>query len=87
MAALLTAALFGLLGGLIRAVVGLLKHHRTKNKTKFKPYYLITTLVIAGAIGTVTSLALTSNHLINLIAGYAGIDLLEGMLKIIRKKN
>ncbi len=87
MAELMAAALFGLLGGIIRAVVGILKHYRADKKTKLRPYYLISTLIISAAIGLVASVALSTNYIINLVAGYAGIDLLEGLLKIAAKKN
>lgn len=84
---LLIPALFGLFGGLIRGVVGLLKHYRISSKTKFKTTYFILTLIFSAAIGMIISTALSTNYLINLIAGYAGIDLLENLMKIIKKKN
>ena len=35
MSVIITAAIFGLLGGLLRSVVGITKHYRAKKKTKF----------------------------------------------------
>lgn len=87
MANLLIPALFGLFGGLLRGIVGLLKHYRISSKTKFKTYYLIFTLILSALIGIIISTALSANYLVNLIAGYAGIDLLENLMKIIKKKN
>ena len=87
MANLLIPALFGLLGGLIRGVVGLLKHYRINTKTKFKTTYFIITLIASGIIGALVSLSLSTNYFVNLLAGYAGIDLLENLLKIGKKKN
>ncbi len=84
---LLIPALFGLLGGLLRAIVGFLKHYRISNKTKFKTTYFILTLIFSALIGMIISTALSANYLVNLIAGYAGIDILENFMKIIKKKN
>lgn len=87
MTELVAAGLFGLIGGLLRALVGILKNYRMKKQKRFKPLYLIVTLLISAAIGTTASLALSTNYLMNLVVGYAGIDLLENMLKIVTKKN
>ena len=86
MSEMITAALFGLLGGTIRAVVGLIKYYRIKKSKKLKIKYLIITLIISGIIGMITSLSLSTNHLLNLVAGYAGIDLLENIVKMIKKQ-
>ena len=86
MAELFLAAVFGLIGGLIRAVVGLLKKYRIDNKVNFKFFYLIITLVLSALIGMFISLAFSSNYIINLLVGYAGIDFLDNLVKIIKKK-
>ncbi len=87
MAYIITAAVFGLLGGLLRSVVGITKHYRTKKKTKFKTSYFIMTLIIAGLIGMLLSAAFAANYLIYLVVGYAGIDILENLVKIIKKED
>ncbi len=86
MSELIIAALFGLLGGSIRALMGILKHYKVNKKEKFKLTYLLITLVISALIGAVTSTSLTTNHLINLVIGYAGIDFLESIVKLTIKK-
>ena len=87
MAEILLAALFGLLGGAIRAVVGVIKHYRFAKSKKLKIKYLIITLIVSALIGSITSLSITTNHMLNLVIGYAGIDFLESMLKITTKKS
>ncbi len=87
MSELIIAALFGLLGGAIRALMGILKHYKINKKAKFKFTYLWITLIISGLRGAVTSTSLTTNHLINLVVGYAGIDFLESLMKLTIKKN
>ena len=86
MAELFLAAIFGLIGGLIRAVVGLLKKYRIDRKINFKFFYLIVTLALSALIGIFLSLAFSSNYIVNLVVGYAGIDFLENIVKIIKKK-
>jgi hypothetical protein len=84
---LIFPALFGLLGGLIRAAVGITKAFRLNKKTKLKINYLIMTLILSGILGLITSIAFSSNYFINLIIGYAGIDFIDNMIKITKKKN
>ncbi len=83
---IIAAAIFGLIGGIARAFVGLLKHYRINKKTKFKPSYLIITIIGAGIIGIFTSLVITANYTISLISGYVGIDIIENLVKIYKKK-
>ena len=86
MAPLILAASFGLAGGFIRALVGIIKHRRSE-KSKFRADYFVLTLIISATIGMFLSLAFATNYIINLAVGYAGIDLLENLLKIVKKKN
>jgi len=86
MANLLLLAFFGFLGGLTRAVVGLLKHYRINRRTKFKLNYLIITLIGSAVIGVFASLLITTNYSLSLVAGYVGIDIIENLVKIYRKK-
>jgi len=83
---LIALALFGLLGGITRAVVGILKHYRISKRTKFRPIYLIITLLGSAIIGMSASLAITTNYALSLVAGYMGIDIIENLIKIYRKK-
>lgn len=80
------AAMLGLIGGLARAFFGLIKHYRFNNKTSFKPVYLLITIIGAGVVGSFTALLVSTNYFIPLIAGYAGIDLIESLIKAYSKK-
>jgi len=84
---LVVAALFGLLGGLLRAIVGFIKNYRIKRNIKFKFNYFVITIIISAFIGMLLSLAFATNYLVYLIVGYAGIDLLENLVKISKRKN
>jgi len=83
---LITSSIFGLTGGLLRALVGVIKNKKVNKKTKVRIKYLITTVLISGLIGMVVSLAISTNSIFYLIAGYAGIDFLENLRKIYTKR-
>ncbi len=80
------SALFGLIGGIARALLGLLKHYRISKKTKFKINYLAITIVVSGFIGMFVSLTVTSSYTLSLVSGYVGIDVVDNLIKIYRKK-
>ena len=81
---LIFAGILGGLGGLVRAIVGLLKALSHKRKIIW-PYFFMT-LGIAVVIGVFLGLLFNYDYRINLIAGYAGTDLLEGLYKSFKKK-
>ena len=83
---LLYSALFGLVGGIARALIGILKYYRIEQKTKFRPEYFLITILVSGFIGMFASLIITSNYALSLISGYVGIDIIENLVKIYRKK-
>ncbi|MBS3175550.1 hypothetical protein J4440_06740 [Candidatus Woesearchaeota archaeon] len=83
---LIYAALFGLIGGVARALIGLLKIYRINNKNKLKISYLLITIIASGFIGMFVSLIITSNYTLSLVSGYVGIDIIENLVKIYRKK-
>ena len=82
---LLYAALFGFVGGITRACVGVFKH-KAYTKKKFKTIYFLWTIALSGMIGIFCGLFFPSNHKFALLAGYAGTDLIEGLYKSFRKK-
>jgi len=77
--------LFGIFGGLVRALVGLFKHKVFTGKEKFKIGKFVFTLVISGVIGLFCALLLIDDYRIALLAGYAGTDLIQGVYKITKK--
>ena len=83
---LLLAGLFGFIGGLTRAFVGILKHRLPKKKGKFKPAELIFTIIASGIIGLFCGLLVATDFKLSLLAGYARTDLIEGIYKIRKKQ-
>lgn len=79
---ILLAGILGLIGGLTRGTVGMLKAMATKKKMVWQ--YWITTVVIACIIGVFVGIVFDYGTKISLLAGYAGTDLLEGIYKSFR---
>lgn len=74
----------GLLGGIARACVGLLKAMR--HKTKIVWSYTFISILASGLIGAAAGAMLDSDVKTSVIAGYVGTDLLENAYKIAFKK-
>ena len=79
---ILTGALLGGAGGLLRSLVGLGKAISAKRKIRW-PYFLITVL-IAVVIGLILGVIVSVSKPIAFLAGYSGTDVLEGIGKIIK---
>lgn len=82
---LLQAALFGFIGGITRACVGVLKH-KAYTKKKFRISYFLWTIFLSGIIGIFCGLFFPSFYRFALLAGYAGTDFIEGVYKAFLKK-
>ncbi len=84
-------------GGVIRGLVGFVKHQFTYKEVKFNLSYFLAMMFISGVIGVLTAMAIKElgltffglDHLtpaLAFIVGYAGGDFLENVYKIIIKK-
>ena len=76
---IVSAILFGSLGGCVRGLVGVSKaiiSHR-----KINPFYLLSTVLIACIVGGVTGILVEGSIVVSILAGYAGSDLIEFMYK------
>lgn len=92
----MTFFIFGLIGGIIRGFIGIIKHKQSYSNVQIDQKYLITTLAISGAIGFASAWVLKDLGVVfagsetlplslALIVGYAGGDFLENIFKIITK--
>ena len=89
--------LAGFGGGVLRGIVGFIKHQFSYKEVKFRVPYFIFMMVLSGIVGLATAWAIKETGLITLglpyltpalafIIGYAGGDFLENIYKIIVKK-
>ena len=74
----------GLIGGLIRAIVGITKDQTfTPERFKMRWGYFLTTLLVSAIVGvTAGIIANGADWRISLLAGYAGTDFLENLYKL-----
>lgn len=74
----------GLIGGIIRAIVGITKDSTfTPEKFKMRWGYFLTTLLVAAIVGVVSGIIVDGDDWrISLLAGYAGTDFLENLYKL-----
>jgi hypothetical protein len=83
-------------GGLLRGLVGLVKHQLSYKEAKFRFFYSLAVLFVSGIIGSVAALAIKEvgfnlfgsfTPALAFIIGYAGGDFIENIYKIIIKKS
>lgn len=86
----------GMAGGMIRGLVGFVKHQFSYKNVPFEIPYFISMLLISGLIGSAATAGVAGMGLLEasspaasamaLVVGYAGGDFLENLAKIILKK-
>lgn len=76
---ILLSGLLGLIGGVIRASIGLFKALSIKKKIHF--HYWLFTALLSGLIGILTGIVFSFDSRLSILAGYAGTDILEGVYK------
>jgi fluoride ion exporter CrcB/FEX len=82
MDALLTGALIGGLGGLLRSIIGLGKSLAAKRRIRW--HYFFITVLLAVIIGLILGALTSVSKPIAFLAGYGGTDILEGIGKVIK---
>ncbi len=87
--------LAGFFGGVVRGLVGFLKHQYSYKNVPFDLKYFLAMSCISGIIGLMASISIkeigltlsgTFSTALSFIIGYAGGDFLEGLYKIILDK-
>ncbi|MFH1841011.1 MAG: hypothetical protein ABII19_03995 [Patescibacteria group bacterium] len=82
-----SSILFGILGGLVRALVGIAKYfEKNKQNQKIRFGYLTFSLFVAAVVGGVSGALANGDWRLAVIVGYAGTDFLEGLYKIRQKQ-
>jgi hypothetical protein len=95
---MLTILLTGLLGGIIRGLVGYLKYRSSYKNTNFMWNYFALSVGISGLVGLVAALVAKDlgitflglpaiSPVIAIVVGYAGGDFIENIFKILTGKS
>lgn len=93
-----TLLLAGALGGLLRGLVGFLKHQLAYKNVEFNIKYILMTMALSAFVGITVTWAIVESNLnipvlnqvnpaIAMIIGYAGGDLIENLYKIMVGKD
>ncbi len=77
--------LTGFCGGVIRGLVGFLKHQFSFKDVKFDLKYFLTMMFLSGLVGLVVAYIFNQDAVFSLIIGYAGGDFIENIYKTIKK--
>lgn len=73
----------GMIGGLIRALVGITKSSTfTPEKFKFAWKYFGFSLLVSAIVGIMSGIIADNDWRISLLAGYAGTDFLESLYRL-----
>jgi len=94
----LSILIAGFGGGVVRGLVGFIKHQFAYKNVPFRPLYFLAMMFISGIVGLLTAIAVKEagftflgvnaiNPALAFIIGYAGGDFLENIYKIIVKKS
>ena len=84
-------------GGMVRGLIGFVKHQYSYKNVKFELSYFLTMIFLSGAAGTLVAMAVKETGITFLgdyltpalafIIGYAGGDFIENIYKVILKKS
>lgn len=73
------ASLFGLIGGSVRVIIGVLKALALNRKVLWG--YWIIAIILGGLVGLVTGSIFSFDYRLSVLSGYAGTDILEAVYK------
>ncbi len=86
-AVILYSFLFGLIGGIVRGLVGIAKYlEKNRANGRLNAKYFLISIGIAALVGGVAGSLVSGDWRLAVIAGYAGTDFLEGLYKIKMKQ-
>jgi len=81
---LIISAGFGILGAIVRVLVVSLQITQLKKKIAYSGFMVYAVVVLA--IGAFSGIVLSYGKVLSFLAGYAGLDLIEGYYKVFKKK-
>lgn len=81
---ILIAAGFGIMGAIVRVLIISLKLTQLKKKIAYSGFTVYALVVLA--VGAFSGIVLSYGKVLSFLAGYAGLDLIEGYYKVFKKK-
>ena len=87
---------FAFLGGVVRGLVGFIKHQFSYKNVSFRFNYFISMALLSGFVGMVSAIAIKElgftlfgsfTPALSFIIGYSGGDFIENIYKVIIKKS
>lgn len=75
----IVAALVGFLGGLVRALYGLLK--AVVSGVEINGWHFLITLIVSAGLGAMLGMVFSADYRYAGLAGYVGTDILENVFK------
>jgi len=82
----LTILIAGFCGGVIRGLVGFIKHQFSYKNVGFNLPYFFVMMFLSGMVGMLVAFALNQDAAFSLVVGYAGGDVIENVYKTIKGK-
>ena len=79
---MLSIIIGGLVGGALRGVVGIAKSLVTKKESSINYGWFFVSVAVAMGIGVIAATFMEGDFSVALLAGYAGSDLLESLVKL-----
>lgn len=81
---ILLAAGFGIMGAIVRVLIISLKLTQLKKKIAYSGFTVYALVVLS--VGAFSGIVLSYGNMLSFLAGYAGLDLIEGYYKVFKKK-
>ncbi|MBU2564188.1 hypothetical protein KKA23_01245 [Patescibacteria group bacterium] len=78
--------ILGFAGGMVRGLVGFIKHQYSYKGVGFKIPYFFTMVFLSGVVGMLVASIFDIGLIFAFIVGYAGGDFIENVYKTIAKK-
>lgn len=81
---ILLAAMFGIIGAVVRVLITSLQLTQLKQKIQYSGFIVYVAVVLS--VGAFSGIILSYGKVLSFLAGYAGLDLIEGYYKVFKKK-
>ena len=81
---ILLGAGFGILGAIVRIIMVSLKTVQLKRKISYQGFGIYALVILS--VGAFSGIILSYGKVLSFLAGYAGLDLIDGYYKVFKRK-